>query len=126
MTMAATPAQTGTFTCSLSFTDRSSDPMCASCVSFVLLNPPTASATPPAAIRTIAMPLTEFIVPAPLEDSSSLNDTHQHDDDGHDQENVNESAHRVGGDHPQQPQHYQDYVYSHQHVFCSLFWLTVS
>jgi hypothetical protein len=32
---------------------------------------------------------------------------------------VNEPAHRVGGDHSQQPQHYQDYDYGHQHVFCS-------
>jgi hypothetical protein len=42
------------------------------------------------------------------QDSSSADDSKQDDHDGDYQKNVNETAHGVGGDHPQEPQYNQN------------------
>ena len=41
--------------------------------------------------------------------SLTLDDPHQHGDDGDNQEQVNEATHRVGAHHPEQPQDEEDY-----------------
>ena len=60
-TIAPTPTQAGTFTCSRSLKLKWSPAMSPSCRSFVYVNPPYTSAAAPAAIKMIARPFSEFI-----------------------------------------------------------------
>jgi hypothetical protein len=54
--------------------------------------------------------------PAECSDSSSSTDKiNQNDDNGDHQENVDEPAHRVGSDQPQEPQYDQNYSKSVKH-----------
>jgi hypothetical protein len=48
-------------------------------------------------------------------DAPTLDDLHQDHDDGKHQKDVKESAHRIGGDQPEQPKHHQNYRYCVEH-----------
>jgi len=51
-----------------------------------------------------------------LKGSSALNNSAQHHDDGNDEEDVNDSTHRVAADQSQQPQNQENDTYRPQHV----------
>jgi hypothetical protein len=52
----------------------------------------------------------------PLQGSSSLNDSDQHDNDGDDQKDMNKITHRIATHQPQQPQNGQYYGNRPQHM----------
>jgi hypothetical protein len=56
-----------------------------------------------------------------LQGASALDDTDQDHHDGNDQENMDESSHRIRGKHPDQPQNDQDNGNSLKHLTPSFY-----
>src|SRR5664280_2551149 len=71
--------------------------------------PPYTSPMMPAAINRIAAILSALTVPPfALEDAPAGDEPDDQDDDGDDEQDVDEAAHRVGGNHAEQPQYKQN------------------